>query len=99
MAGFAGIPRTSRPAPADTLTGLFATQIRRTPGAVASSGPDGELSYAALAGMAPVQLMGFSQLNGREHSAHAQVYRRAKSAAADAQPAADRAGSSDALRS
>jgi len=40
--------------------------------------------------MAPVQLMGFSQLNGQEHSAHAQVYRRGKQAAAHAQPAADK---------
>jgi hypothetical protein len=44
--------QTRRPAPADTLTGLFATQVQCTPGAVAISGPDGELSYAALAGQA-----------------------------------------------
>jgi amino acid adenylation domain-containing protein len=41
--------RTSRPAPAQTLTRLFASQVSRTPGAVAiSSSTDGELTYAEL---------------------------------------------------
>lgn len=41
--------QTSRPARPATLTSLFAAQVRSTPEAVAISGPDGELSYAALA--------------------------------------------------
>jgi amino acid adenylation domain-containing protein len=40
--------QTERPAPPATLTGLFAGQVRRTPGAVAVSGPDGEMTYAGL---------------------------------------------------
>jgi amino acid adenylation domain-containing protein len=44
--------RTERPARSDTLTSLFAAQVRRTPNAVAISGPGGELTYAALAGQA-----------------------------------------------
>jgi amino acid adenylation domain-containing protein len=40
--------QTERPAPSATLTGLFAEQVRHTPGAVAVSGPDGEMTYAEL---------------------------------------------------
>jgi amino acid adenylation domain-containing protein len=40
--------RTERPARPATLTGLFAEQVRRTPGAVAISDPDGDVSYAEL---------------------------------------------------
>lgn len=39
---------TARPAPPATLTSLFAEQVRRTPAAVAVSGPEGELTYAQL---------------------------------------------------
>jgi amino acid adenylation domain-containing protein len=39
---------TGREAPADTLTGLFAAQVRRTPDAVAVTSADGDLSYAEL---------------------------------------------------
>ncbi len=39
---------TARPAPPATLTSVFAEQVRRTPGAVAVSGPEGELTYAQL---------------------------------------------------
>ena len=40
--------RTDRAAPPDTLTSLFAEQVRRTPNAVAISGADGDTSYAEL---------------------------------------------------
>jgi amino acid adenylation domain-containing protein len=40
--------RTDRETPPDTLTGLFAAQVRRTPDAVAISSTDGDLSYAEL---------------------------------------------------
>jgi amino acid adenylation domain-containing protein len=39
---------TARPAKPATLTSLFAEQVRRTPAAVAVSGPEGELTYAQL---------------------------------------------------
>jgi len=39
---------TGRPAPPATLTRLFAEQVSRTPGAVAVSGEDGDLTYAEL---------------------------------------------------
>jgi amino acid adenylation domain-containing protein len=40
--------RTEREAPEATLTQLFAEQVKRTPGATAVSGPDGDMTYAEL---------------------------------------------------
>jgi amino acid adenylation domain-containing protein len=40
--------RTDRQASPETLTQLFAAQVRRTPGAVAISSTDGEMTYAGL---------------------------------------------------
>jgi amino acid adenylation domain-containing protein len=39
---------TTRPAPPDTLTTMFARQVRATPDAIAIASPDGDLSYAEL---------------------------------------------------